>query len=83
MKGTAIRNIEDLPLLLTVPEAAKVLRVGVSRAYEMAQRGEIPAVRIGRRIRIPREGLKPLLGLQSDRADDTGMMVHLSEGQSA
>jgi len=65
MQGMTVRSIEDLPLLLTVPEAAKVLRVGVSRAYEMAQRGEIPAVRIGRRIRIPREELRPLLGFQT------------------
>ena len=65
MQDTTVRSIEDLPLLLTVPEAAKVLRVGVSRAYEMAQRGEIPVVRIGRRVRIPREELRPLLGCET------------------
>ncbi|EKP94488.1 helix-turn-helix domain-containing protein [Thermaerobacter subterraneus] len=68
MQGTTVRSIEDLPLLLTVPEAAKVLRVGVSRAYEMAHRGEIPAVRIGRRVRVPRDALTLFLkGVPEER----------------
>ncbi|HEY8415738.1 MAG TPA: helix-turn-helix domain-containing protein [Thermaerobacter sp.] len=61
MQQVALRGPEDLPMLLTVPEAAKVLRVGVSRAYEMAQRGEIPAIRIGHRVRVPRDELLRLI----------------------
>ena len=34
---------------LTVPEAAEELRIPRSRCYELIQRGELPAVRIGAR----------------------------------
>lgn len=40
---------------LTVPEVAKHLRIPRSRAYELIQGGELPAVRIGERsIRVNR-----------------------------
>lgn len=39
--------------LMTVPEAARRLRLGRSTVYMMAQRGEIPTVRIGTAVRIP------------------------------
>ena len=45
----------------TVDEAAKLLGIGRSAAYEAAERGSIPAVRIGRRILIPRAALDRLL----------------------
>ncbi|MBA3389708.1 MAG: helix-turn-helix domain-containing protein, partial [Rubrobacter sp.] len=40
---------------LTVPEAAEELRIPRSRCYELIQRGDLPAVRIGvRSIRVNR-----------------------------
>jgi excisionase family DNA binding protein len=47
--------------LLTVPEAAKLLRIGRNLAYELVARGEIPSVRLGRVIRIPRTALEQWL----------------------
>lgn len=44
--------------LLTVPEAAKVLRIGRNLAYELIARGELPSVRLGRAIRVPRSALE-------------------------
>ncbi|HAN64462.1 MAG TPA: DNA-binding protein [Rhizobiales bacterium] len=38
---------------LTIPETAKLLGVGLNQAYEAARRGEIPTIRIGRRILVP------------------------------
>ena len=46
--------LQDLPPYLTVMEVAALLRIGRSMAYDMARRGEIPAVNIGRVVRIPR-----------------------------
>jgi excisionase family DNA binding protein len=43
------------PRLLKIPEVAEILMVGVSRCYEMARTGEIPAFRLGRRWRVPTE----------------------------
>ena len=54
--------IAELPLMLTVEEAAEVLRIGKNRAYAAVADGSLPAVRIGRVIRIPRQGLSGLLG---------------------
>ncbi len=47
---------------LTVPEAAMELRIPRSRCYELIQRGELPAVRIGERsIRVNRRELERFL----------------------
>ncbi len=47
---------------LTVPEAAAELRIPRTRCYELIQRGELPAVRIGERsIRVNRSELKRFL----------------------
>jgi excisionase family DNA binding protein len=44
--------------LLTVSEAAVCLRVGADLVYTLVHRGELPAVRLGRKIRIPAFGLR-------------------------
>ena len=47
---------------LTVPEAAEELRIPRTRCYELIQRGELPAVRIGARsIRVNRQELERFL----------------------
>lgn len=46
---------------LSVQEAARVLRIGRNAAYEAVQRGEIPSIRIGRLIRVPRVALDRML----------------------
>jgi excisionase family DNA binding protein len=57
----------DAQHVLTVDEAAVLLRVSRNTAYEAVKRGEIPAVKIGRRLLIPRAALERLLeGVQSD-----------------
>lgn len=47
---------------LTVPEAAALLGVGTRQCYEAARRGEIPAIRVGRRWIVPTAALLRLLG---------------------
>ena len=42
---------------LKVPEVADVLRIARSRAYELVADGEIPAVKIGRSVRVSRKEL--------------------------
>lgn len=41
-------------LTLTIPEAARLLGISRAAAYEGVRRSEIPAVRIGRRLLVPR-----------------------------
>ena len=40
-------------LTMTIEEAAERLGIGRNQAYEAARRGDIPAVRIGRRLLVP------------------------------
>ncbi len=55
-------KVEELPLLLTVDEAAEVLRIGRNGAYAAVANGSLPSVRIGRTIRVPRDALALLIG---------------------
>ena len=53
----------------SIPEAAKVLGIGKSAAYEAARTGEIPTIKIGKRILIPVAQLEQLLGGKIDDAE--------------
>ena len=61
MSGKADATLEALPVVLTVEEVAEVLRIGRTSAYEAVRRGEIPTVKIGRRVIVPRAALERLL----------------------
>jgi excisionase family DNA binding protein len=50
-------------LTLTVEEAAATLGISRASAYEGVRRGEIPAIRIGRRVLVPRVALDRLLSM--------------------
>ena len=56
---------DDGRLTWTVTEAAKLLGISPTSAYEAARRGELPVRVIGRRMLIPRAALLRLLGEQS------------------
>ena len=43
---------------LKVPEVAEELRIARSRAYELVANGTIPAVKIGRSVRVRRRELE-------------------------
>ena len=51
----------DEPQVLTVEEAGKVLGLGKASSYQAAARGDIPTIRIGRRLLVPINGLELLL----------------------
>jgi excisionase family DNA binding protein len=55
-----------LPAALTVPQAAAVLGIGRSHAYEAVKSGEWPTsvIRVGRCIRIPAAEVMRLLGAE-------------------
>lgn len=48
-------------LTLSVEEAAHVLGIGRGLAYELARTGQIPVVRLGRRMVVPRAQLEAML----------------------
>jgi excisionase family DNA binding protein len=67
------RALDELPEVLTVEEAAAVLRIGRGAAYELARlwresggRHGLPVVTLGRLLRVPREALRQLLDVGFD-----------------
>jgi excisionase family DNA binding protein len=55
---------DDGRLTWTVTEAAKLLGISLTTAYEAARRGELPVRVIGRRMLVPRAALLRLLDEQ-------------------
>jgi excisionase family DNA binding protein len=69
------RRLDDLPAFLTVPEAAALLRLGRTACYEAVARGQIPSLKFGAKLRIPRGALLALarehpVGNDAGRAAD-------------
>lgn len=57
----------SLPKMLTPEEAADILRLSKNTVYDLIQRGEILAKKIGRVYRIPQKSLSfALTGLDED-----------------
>jgi excisionase family DNA binding protein len=54
--------------VLTVSEAAAILRIGRNQLYQAVGRGELGAARVGRSIRIPKHALLDLLTVTSPPA---------------
>ena len=55
-------------LTLTVAETAKVLGISRNLAYQLVRQGDIPSLRLGRRIVVPRAALERLLDEGPGRA---------------
>jgi excisionase family DNA binding protein len=50
------------PKTLTVPEAGKLyFDLGRHTAYEAARRGQIPTIKIGKRLRVPVAAMERLI----------------------
>ncbi|MBU2009194.1 MAG: helix-turn-helix domain-containing protein [Chloroflexi bacterium] len=54
-------------LTVTVPEAARLLGIGRGLAYELARLGELPCLRFGRRLVIPRAALTEMLASAANK----------------
>jgi len=69
--GGASVSFGELPLVLTVDEARRVLRIGRRQLYEAIARRDVHTVKFGRSIRIPRSSLEAWLADpdQSARAE--------------
>lgn len=50
------------PLVISVEDAARLLGISRGLAYEAAHRGELPVIRLGRRLLVPRQRLYELVG---------------------
>lgn len=55
----------------TVDEVAEILGIGRNGAYEGVKSGEIPSIRIGKRILVPKAALDRMLASYADSTDAT------------
>ena len=51
-----------MPATISVPTAGLVLGVGAASAYKAVAKGEIPVLRVGRRLLVPTARFRELLG---------------------
>jgi excisionase family DNA binding protein len=51
-----VHSVEELPLVLNAEDISRVLGLSRVKTYELLHQEGFPMVRIGRVIRIPREG---------------------------
>ena len=50
---------------ITIPEAAERLGIGRNQGYEAARRGEIPVIRLGKRMVVPLLAFERMLTVES------------------
>jgi excisionase family DNA binding protein len=57
MKG--VKGMETL--VYTVRETAKMLNIGLNKAYELIEQKQIPVIRVGRKFIVPKQALEKWL----------------------
>jgi excisionase family DNA binding protein len=60
-KESIVTNEESGRATVDIGEAAKRLGIGRNQAYEAARRGEVPVIKIGKRLLVPRAALERML----------------------
>jgi excisionase family DNA binding protein len=60
----------DTPLLYTIPEAARALRISRTKLYELLSADEIESVYIGRSRKIPADALRKYVDQLRNRETD-------------
>jgi hypothetical protein len=69
-EGRTVRRLPDPELCPTIPlwpDTGQVLGLRRSATYGAAERGEIPVLRLGRRLVVPTAPLRAMLGLDAAR----------------
>ena len=51
------KSFEELPVMLTIPQVARVLSISRAGGYELAHSRNFPAMLIGSRIVVPKDRL--------------------------
>lgn len=63
-------NSASNPVLLHVVEAAEILALSRARVYQLIAAGELPHIRIGKSVRVPRAALLRFIERQTINADN-------------
>ena len=57
MKNEFYKNYDELPLMLSVNQVAKVLGISRTSTYDLVKEKDFPSIKIGSRIVVPKEEL--------------------------
>ena len=57
MEKTCFKSLEELPVMLSIPQVANVLNISRAGAYELAHCKNFPSMLIGSRIVVPKDKL--------------------------
>jgi excisionase family DNA binding protein len=63
---------KDEKLVLSVEEARRILGLSRGLTYEAIRNGEIPSIRIGHRILVPKAALERLLAVSGNAIPESG-----------
>ncbi len=55
------RSLDDLPLVMKVEDLMPILGIGRNMAYDLVRCGQIRSIRVGRKIRVPRDAVAEYL----------------------
>lgn len=58
--------MNDNRMTLSVEEAAEILGISRAFAYKLVKKDELPIVRLGRRVVVPRRALETMLEVGTD-----------------
>lgn len=61
-------TLKDLPPTISVEQAGEVLGISRGSAYRAASTGELPTIKLGRRLLVPTARLLDLLGMSATQA---------------
>lgn len=75
--------MEHNRLTVSVEEAAALLGISRALAYELVRRGDLPGLRLGRRVVVPRKGLEQLVEAPSRPGRDDSAGRSATEGATA
>jgi hypothetical protein len=62
-----LKDDERESLAVSVPAAGRMLGLGRNAAYQAAKRGDLPTLRLGRRIVVPLDPLRKKLAESGDQ----------------
>lgn len=70
MSGSWVVDTQEQhePLTITVERAGQLLGISRGLAYDLVRRGDIPAVRLGRRLVVPAHAIDEILRDRSARS---------------
>lgn len=63
-------TLTELPPTISVEQASELLGISLRSAYKAARTGELPTLRLGRRLLVPTPKLLRMLGVAMDEAAD-------------